>query len=320
MADRSSTADPLRPFDARMLDVGDGHWIYVEEIGRSDGVPALFLHGGPGSGSQHLHRKLFDPALFHAILFDQRGSGRSHPYLSVAANTTDHLVADIERIRAHFGIEKWLLVGGSWGSTLALAYAERFPQHVTGLVLRAIFLGTDAEVEWAFVDGPKLFRPDLYADFVAFLPEAERADPLAAYLARLTDPDRAIHGPAARVWHDYERALSELAPRQTRLSLPPGSEGRLPPTPLIEAHYIRHKFFLEPDELLRGAKRLAGIPGAIVQGRYDLLCPPKNACALAEAWPGCRLSLIENAGHAMTEAGVTEAMYEAARTLALAQR
>jgi proline iminopeptidase len=316
MADRSSNADPLRPFDARMLEVGDGHWIYVEEIGRSDGVPALFLHGGPGSGSQHLHRRLFDPDLFHAFLFDQRGAGRSHPYLSVTANTTDHLVADIERIRIHFGIERWLIVGGSWGSTLALAYAERFPHRVTGLVLRAIFLGTDAEVEWAFVEGPKLFRPDLYADFAAWLPEVERARPLEAYLARLTEPDSAINGPAARVWHDYERALSELAPRQARLSLPPVNEGRIPPTPLIEAHYIRHQFFLEPDELLRGAKRLAGIPGAIVQGRYDLLCPPKSACELADAWPGCRLSLMENAGHAMTEPGVTEAMYEAARTLA----
>jgi len=320
MADRSSTADPLRPFDARMLDVGDGHWIYVEEIGRAGGVPALFLHGGPGSGAQHLHRKLFDPELFHAFLFDQRGSGRSHPYLSVAANTTDHLVADIERIRTHFGIEKWMLVGGSWGSTLALAYAERFPHRVTGLVLRAIFLGTDAEVAWAFVEGPKLFRPDLYADFVAFLPETERAEPLQAYLARLTHPDKAIHGPAARVWHNYERALSEIAPAHVKLPEILAGEGRLPPTPLIEAHYIRHSFFLEPDELLGGARRLAGIPGAIVQGRYDLLCPPKSACALAEAWPGCRLALMENAGHAMTEPGVTEAMYVAARSLALSQR
>jgi proline iminopeptidase len=299
-----------------MLDVGDGHWIYVEEIGRPDGVPALFLHGGPGSGSQHMHRRLFDHDLFHAFLFDQRGAGRSHPYLSVTANTTDHLVADIERIRAHFGIERWLLVGGSWGSTLALAYAERFPHRVTGLVMRAIFLGTAEEVEWAFVEGPKLFRPDLFADFVSFLPEAERTSPLKAYLERLADPDGAVHGPAARVWHAYERALSELAPGQSRLALPPGNEGRLPPTPLIEAHYIRHGFFLEEDELLRGAGRLGGIPGVIVQGRYDLLCPPKSAYALAEAWPGCRLSLMEKAGHAMTEPGVAEAMADAARALA----
>jgi proline iminopeptidase len=316
MPDQPQPAEQMRPFDARMLDVGDGHWIYVEEVGRPDGTPALFLHGGPGSGSQHLHRRLFDPEIFHAFLFDQRGAGRSHPYLSLAANTTDHLVADIERIREHFGIEKWLVVGGSWGSTLALAYAERFPHRVTGLVLRAIFLGSTAEVQWAFVQGPKIFRPDLYADWISFLPDAERADPLHAYLAHLASADAAIQGPAARLWHDYERALSELAPSQPRLSLPVSGTGRLPPTPIIEAHYIRNDFFLKPDELLRGAKRLAGIPGAIIQGRYDLLCPPKSAEAIAEAWPGCRLTLMEKAGHAMTEAGVMEAMYEAARTLA----
>ncbi len=150
MPDQSTTHEPLRPFDARMLDVGDGHWLYVEEVGRKGGLPALFLHGGPGSGAQHAHRSLFDPKLHHAILFDQRGAGRSHPYLSLDANTTDHLVADIERIRAHFGIDKWLVVGGSWGSTLALAYAEKYPERVSGLVLRAIFLGSAAEARWAF--------------------------------------------------------------------------------------------------------------------------------------------------------------------------
>jgi proline iminopeptidase len=315
MPDQTTSQEPLRPFDARMLDVGDGHWIYVEEVGRKDGVPALFLHGGPGSGAQHWHRSLFEPKLHHAFLFDQRGSGRSHPYLSVEANTTVHLVADIERIRAHFGIEKWLVVGGSWGSTLALAYAEAHPSRVSGLVLRAVFLGTSEEAYWAFVEGPQLFRPDLYADFISLLPEAEREDPLQAYIENLANPDPGVHGPAARSWASYERALSKLAPGQTRLSLEKGTEGRLPPTPFIEAHYIRHDFFLKPGQLLRDADKLKGIRGVIVQGRYDLLCPPKNAFALSEAWPDCRLQLIENAGHCMSEPGVASAMAEAVRNL-----
>ena len=174
MPEQVSSEAPIRPFDARMLDVGHGHWLYVEEVGTRGGIPALFLHGGPGGGAQHTHRSLFDTKRDHALLFDQRGAGRSHPYLSVEANTTDHLIADIECIRVHFGIERWLLVGGSWGSTLALAYAQRFPERVTGIVLRAVFLGTKAETQWAFVEGPRLFRPELFSDFVSFLPEDER--------------------------------------------------------------------------------------------------------------------------------------------------
>ncbi|MCZ7595881.1 MAG: prolyl aminopeptidase [Hyphomicrobium sp.] len=311
MPDQAMIEEPLRPFDARMLAVGDGHWLYVEEVGRRDGTPALFLHGGPGSGAQHAHRRLFDPSRFHALLFDQRGAGRSHPYLSLTANTTQRLIADIEAIREHFGIERWLVVGGSWGSTLAIAYAEAFPERVSGLVMRAIFLGTHEEVEWAFVEGPKLFRPDLFAEFIALLPEDERSDPLTAYLRRLADPDPAEQAPVAQAWAAYERALSELAPAQTRLTAPVGQSARLPPTPIVEGHYIRNDFFLEPDQLLRDAHRLHGIPGVIVQGRYDLLCPPKSAYALSQAWGNCRLQLIDKAGHAMTEPGVTEALVAA---------
>lgn len=316
MPDSAPEPHPLRPFDARMLAVGDGHWLYVEEVGKRGGIPALFLHGGPGSGAQHLHRRLFDPSRFHAFLFDQRGSGRSHPYLSLDENSTQRLIADIEVIREHFGIERWLIVGGSWGSTLALAYAEAFPQRVVGLALRAIFLGTRAEVEWAFVDGPKLFRPDLYADFIAQLPEHERADPLAAYLRRLADPNPKVQAPAAHAWAAYERALSELAPANARLSNQVGRSDRLPPTPIVEGHYIRHDFFLEDGQLLRDAHRLRGIPGVIVQGRYDLLCPPKAAFALAEAWETCRLQIVDRAGHAITEPGVMEALTAAVDELA----
>ncbi len=308
--DMSETRAPQRPFDAIMLSVGDGHWIYVEEVGRRDGIPVLFLHGGPGSGSQHAHRELFDPNRYHAILFDQRGAGRSHPYLSREANTTAHQIADIERIRSYFGIDRWLIVGGSWGSTLGLAYAQAHPECVAGLVLRAVFLGTDEEVEWAFVEGPKRFRPELHRAFVAELPEAERVDLLKAYVRRLTDPDPAVHGPAAHIWHAYERALSELVPSAPNLLLPPGPDARLPPTPLMEAHYIAHSFFLYPDQLIGEAWRLQGIPGVIVQGRYDLLCPPAAAEAISRVWGSCQLRVVERAGHAMTEPGVFDALRE----------
>lgn len=314
----SETRTTQRPFDAIMLSVGDGHWLYVEECGRRDGVPALFLHGGPGSGAQHAHRELFDAGRFHAILFDQRGAGRSHPYLSREANTTADQIADIERIRVHFGIDRWLVVGGSWGSTLGLAYAEAHPERVAGLVLRAIFLGTDEEVEWAFVTGPRQFRPDLYAAFVAELPPPERDDPLRAYVARLNDPDPDVHGPAAHVWNAYERALSELVPAVTALPDRRAMRGaRLPPTPLMEAHYIAHSFFLRPHQLVEEAWRLSGIPGVLVQGRYDLLCPPAAASAIAEAWgASCSVRMIEKAGHTMTEPGVFEALRESINAIA----
>lgn len=303
-----TAAESLRPFDARMLNVGDRHWLYVEEVGRRDGLPAVFLHGGPGSGSQHVHRALFDPDRHHAILFDQRGAGRSHPYMSLEANTTTHLVSDIEAIREHLGIKRWIVIGGSWGSTLAIAYAETHPDRVAGLVLRAVFLGTREEVRWAFVEGPKRFRPELYADFVEPLDADERTDPLAAYLERLASSDPSTHAGAARIWHDYERTLSELAPPMRRIPRARHETERLPPTPYVEAHYIRNDFFLAPGQLLDAAHRLRGIPGAIIQGRYDLLCPPQAAHALSERWPECRLELIETAGHAMSETGVMKAM------------
>ncbi len=297
-----------RPFDAIMLDVGHGHWIYVEDVGRRDGIPALFLHGGPGSGSQHAHRALFDVDRHHAILFDQRGAGRSHPYLSREANTTADLVADIEKIRAFYGFERWIVTGGSWGSTLALAYAQAHPERVSALILRAVFLGTESEVVWAFIDGPKRFRPELFAAFRDALPPPERGDPLAGYLRRLADPDPALHGPAASIWNAYERALSVLEPGMAKLPSLTDMPQRVPPTPLMEAHYIANGFFMPPGKLLGDAGRLAGIPGYIAQGRYDLLCPPASAQAIADRWPQCELEFFDRAGHAITETGVFEAL------------
>lgn len=314
-----TVTDPsiIRPHDALMLCVGDGHWLYFEKVGRAGGVPALFLHGGPGSGAQHSHRNVFDRDRFAAVLFDQRGSGRSHPYLSRLENTTQKQISDIEQLRTFLGIDRWFVVGGSWGSTLAIAYAEAHPERVLGLVLRAVFLGTDDEVQWAFADGPKTFRPDLYQRFVDFLDADERGDPVAAYVNRLTNPDPSVHGPAAHVWHGYERALSVLSGTADSLStFAFSASSPLPPTPLMEAHYIKNHFFLEPGQLLKNAGALKSVPGIIVQGRYDLLCPPRTAHALARRWPACDLRFIETAGHAMTEPGVTEAMRSALNELA----
>ncbi|WP_072396337.1 prolyl aminopeptidase [Hyphomicrobium sp. CS1GBMeth3] len=311
MSSHAAKREPPRPFDAIMLAVGDGHWLYVEEVGARGGIPALFLHGGPGSGSQHHHRLLFEPDRFHAVLFDQRGAGRSHPYLSTHANTTQHLVADIERIREHMGFDRMLIVGGSWGSTLALAYAEAHPERVSGLVLRAVFLGTDDEVDWAFRRGPAELRPDLYESFVTALPEEERVDPLRAYVARLTGADTEARDAAARAWFQFERTLSEFAPATETLPNGLPAHGRVPTTPILEAHYIANSFFLAPNALLDGASRLGSIPGVIVQGRYDLLCPPRAAYELARRWPGARLEIAPAAGHAMSEPGIFDGMKRA---------
>ena len=295
------------PFDIRHIDAGDSHQVYVEQVGNPQGLPAVFLHGGPGSGAQPHQRTLFDPARFRAVLFDQRSAGRSRPWLKLEANTTAHLVADMELIRTTLGIERWMVVGGSWGSTLAIAYAERHPERVLGIALRAVFLGTAAEVAWAFLDGPRRFRPELYDAFLGFLPEREREAPLEAYYRRLLDPDPSRQGPAAWVWHHYERALSERRP-PTGIPKEIRTTGKPPPTAVMEAHYLSHGCFLAPDELIRNAARLSGIPGIIVPSRYDLLCPPAAAHALHKAWPGSELRIVEAAGHAASEPGVTEAL------------
>jgi proline iminopeptidase len=298
-----------------MLPVGDGHTLYVEQVGSPSGTPVVFLHGGPGSGCQPTHRQLFDPRRFRAVLFDQRGAGRSTPKAGRDANTTQHLIADIDLIRTTLGIERWLVVGGSWGATLAVAYAEAHPHRVAGVALRGVFLGTHAEWRWAFIDAPRIFRPDLYAAALNLLPVAERDDLLAALARRLRDPNAAVHIPAACVWGDYERTLSEIRPDKVvplPASLSDSTGGRsVPATPYIEAHYYEHDCFLRPGQLLAEAPRLAGIPAILVQGRYDLLCPPQTAFALAQAWPGCELRLVETAGHALPEPGIRPALIQA---------
>jgi len=301
--------DPFSPLTSEQLAVSDGHELYVESVGREGGIPAVYLHGGPGSGCQPDHRRLFDPERFHAVLFDQRGCGRSRPKGSRDHNTLPHLIADMEAIRTRLGFERWIVVGGSWGATLALAYAQAHPARVSGIVLRATFLGTFAEIESGFCERLPCFYPALSEDFLSLLPEGERSRPLDAYWRRILDPDPAVHGPAARAWNDTERILSEVKPARTRLDVIAIRSGNaMPSTPFMEAHYFANDCFMRPNQLLEHADLLAGIPGIIVQGRYDLLCPPSTAQVLAARWTDAEIRIVEGAGHTLYDPGVRDAV------------
>lgn len=316
-AGKSHRSDPFAPLTSQQLAIGDGHEIYVESVGRADGIPAIYLHGGPGSGCQPDHRRLFDPERFHTILFDQRGAGRSRPKGRREANTLPHLIADMEIIREKFGIGRWMIVGGSWGATLALAYAQAHPDRVSGIVLRATFLGTRAELEGAFAGVLPRFYPGLSDDFLSVLAPEERAQPLDAYWRRILDPDPAVHGPAARAWHDTERILSEHASGRVRLDLASlGNSRALPATPFMEAHYFQNDCFMKPGQLLSRAGKLKGIAGIIVQGRHDLLCPPATSHALGAAWPDSEVCFVEGAGHSLYDPGVRNAVMKAIADMA----
>lgn len=314
----AGAADPFAPLTSEHLDVGDGHQIHVESVGRLKGIAAVYLHGGPGSGCQPDHRRLFDPQRFHTVLFDQRGAGRSKPKGLREANTTAHLIADMETIREKFGFDKWLVVGGSWGATLALAYAEAHPDRVTGIVLRATFLGTEQELDGAFLDVLPRHYPGLYEDFLGALPAVERADPLPNYYRRILDADAAIHTPAARAWGGTESILSEHAPKRTQLDMAElGNLAKpLPATPFMEAHYFQHNCFMRPGQLMADAGVLRDIPGVIVQGRFDFLCPPSTSHALAAAWGYAEIRLVESAGHSLYDPGVRDAVMKAIADLA----
>jgi proline iminopeptidase len=313
----ANRSDPFAPLTSELLPVGDSHEIYVESVGRADGIAAVYLHGGPGSGCQPDHRRLFDPERFHAILFDQRGAGRSRPKGRRDNNTLPDLIADMEVIREKFGFERWMIVGGSWGATLALAYGQAHPDRVTGMVLRATFLGTRAELEGAFLDLLPRLYPDLNDDFLKLLPPEERAQPLDAYWRRILDSDPALHGPAARAWHDTERILSEHASGRVRLDLASLNSSRaLPASPFMEAHYFENNCFMRPDQLMAEAGKLEGIPGIIVQGRYDLLCPPATSHALGAIWRDSEVRFVEGAGHSLYDPGVRDAVMKAIADIA----
>jgi proline iminopeptidase len=307
-------ADPFAPLTSEQLDVGCGHEIYVESVGRIGGTPAVYLHGGPGSGCQPDHRRLFDPERFHAVLFDQRGAGRSRPKGRRDDNTLPHLIADMETIREKFGFEQWMIVGGSWGATLALAYAQAYPGRVTGIVLRATFLGTRREIEDGFLDVLPRIYPGLYEDFLNVLPAEERGRPIDAYFRRILDTDSAVHSPAAVAWGETERILSEHTPNRSRLD--PAALRGMPATPFMEAHYFANDCFMRPNQLLDDAGNLAGIPGIIVQGRYDLLCPPKTSHTLGAVWRDAEIRIIEGAGHTLYDPGVRDAAMKAIADMA----
>lgn len=296
---------PIDPYATGQIEVGDGHVIYYERCGTPGAKPAVFLHGGPGGGISPSHRRLFDPARYDVLLFDQRGCGRSTPHACTQANTTWHLVADIERLRAVMGVERWLVCGGSWGSTLALAYAQSYPQAVSELVLRGIFLCSGREIDWFYQHGASEVFPEYWADFVAPIPEGERGNLRAAYHRRLTGPDKAARLRAASAWALWEGRTSNLLPR------PLDETGFVDPHfalafAAIENHYFMHEGWLAPGQLLAGAERLAGIAGTIVQGRYDMVCPPRTAYELSRAWPQAQLHIIPDAGHSWLEPGTLD--------------
>ena len=300
----------IEPRASGMLRLDAVHSMYWEECGRADGIPAVFLHGGPGAGSTPRHRRFFDPDAYRIIVFDQRGAGRSSPLGELRDNTTPHLVADLEALRRHLGVERWLVFGGSWGSTLAIAYAEAHPERCLGLVLRGIFLCRRSEIEW-FLYGLRVVFPEPWEKFSAFLPSAERGDLLASYHRRLVDPDPAIHMPAARAWSIYEGSCSTLLPSPETVAYFAGDTVALG-LARIEAHYFVNESFLSPgDQLLRGADRIRDVPGIIVQGQYDMVCPPQSAWELHKAWPASRLVMVPANGHAADEPGITDALVTA---------
>lgn len=292
------------------IGVGDGHELYVEECGNLGGIPALFLHGGPGAGIEPYHRRFFDPARYRTVLFDQRGSGRSTPHAGLEANDTWKLVADIEEIREYLGIDRWLVFGGSWGSTLALAYAESHPERVTGLVLRGIFLCRPHEIRWFYQQGTSRLFPDYWEDFLAPVPEARRGDLLHAYHELLTGDDELVQLRAAKAWSIWEARTASLDANIDVIKHFSNSALALS-LARIECHYFVNDSFLEPDQLLRDADRLAGIPGVIVHGRYDAICPLENAWQLHRAWPESELRIIPGAGHSAAEPGIRSALVEA---------
>jgi proline iminopeptidase len=299
----------IGPFETGYLPLTGGHVMYWEQVGNPRGLPVLFLHGGPGAGAGAVHRRFFDPGFWRVVIFDQRGAGRSRPLGSLVNNTTADLVGDIEVLRRHLAIERWLLFGGSWGSTLALAYAQAHPHRVAGLVLRGVFLGRPEEVGW-FLHGLGMIFPDAHAAFVGFLPETEHDDVLGGYLRRLTHPDPSIHMPAARAWSVYEGSCSTLLPSPDTVASFAQDRTALG-LARIEAHYFANGLFLPPGGLLAGMAPIGHLPGEIVQGRYDMICPARTAFDLAAAWPSARLTIVPDAGHSALEPGIRRALVAA---------
>ena len=301
---------PIEPYVRHTFEVDPPHRIHVQECGNPRGIPVLFVHGGPGGGCEPYHRQYFDPQRYRVILFDQRGCGRSSPRAELQANTTQALLADMELIRVQLGIDQWLLFGGSWGSTLSLVYSETFPERVLGLVLRGIFLCRRQDIQWFYQDGASRLFPDYWRDFVAPVQPSQRDDMVAAYYELLTGEDEVKRLAAARAWSVWEGRTSTL--RSNPALVEHFGDARFALSMArIECHYFFNNCWLEPNQILDRADRLHGIPGVIVQGRYDVVCPMDQADALHRAWPAARLEVVEGAGHSAAEPGIIDALLRA---------
>ncbi|MDY6797700.1 MAG: prolyl aminopeptidase [Pseudomonadota bacterium] len=305
----------IEPYARHHLVVDDIHELYLEESGNPDGMPVLVVHGGPGGGCEDYHRRFFDAERFRIILMDQRGAGRSTPLAELAHNTTAHLVDDMEKVRHFLGIDRWMLFGGSWGSTLSLVYAQTWPENVLGLVLRGIFLCRPRDIHWFYQDGASRVFPDYWQDFLAPVPEAERDNLVAAYYHRLTSENELEQIQAAKAWSVWEGRCATLhpSPKVVEHFAHPHVAIALA---RIECHYFMNQSFLEPDQILRDAGRLADIPGIIVHGRYDMVCPVENALALSSVWPGAEFRIIRDAGHSASEPAIIDALIRGVESVA----
>lgn len=301
----------IEPYTTGRLRVSDLHEIFYEEVGNPKGKPILFIHGGPGGGIEPSHRRYFDPDHYRVILFDQRGCGRSTPYAELKENTTWDLVADIEKLRAHLGIEKWIAFGGSWGSTLALLYAETHPERVKGLILRGIFLCRQKEIKWFYQDGASHIFPDIWDMYLAAIPEAEHGDLVAAYYKRLKSTNRTERLNAARAWSTWEGATSRLIPNPEMIDHF-GEDEFAEAFARIECHYFTHGIWMRNDnQILEDVRKIRHLPCEIIHGRYDVVCPIENAWDLKKAWPEAQLHIVPDAGHSARESGILTKLVEA---------
>jgi len=299
----------IKPYVSHHLQVDGLHSLYIEECGNPAGLPVVFLHGGPGAGCAPYHRRYFDPNIYRIILFDQRGCGKSTPHASLEENTSWHLVADIEMIRKHLNIDKWVVFGGSWGSTLGLLYAQTHPDSVSGLILRGIFLARDKDVQWFYQEGTSRLFPDHWQNFIKPIAESERCDMVTAYHRQLTGDNEIQQLRAAKAWSIWEGVTATLQTDQDVVSSFSNSHTALS-VARIECHYFMNKCWLEPNQLISNIDKIRHIPGYIVQGRYDVICPVEQAWELASAWPEAKLSIIGDAGHAIVEPGITSALLQ----------
>lgn len=306
---------PIKPYAQHELEVGLPHKIYLEECGNPKGIPALFVHGGPGAGCGVDDRRFFDPEKYRIVLFDQRGSGRSTPHACLESNTTPDLIADMEKIRQFLKIERWMLFGGSWGSTLSLIYAQTYPEKVMSLILRGIFLCREQDLNWFYKEGASHVFADYWDLFVKYIPREERQDLIDAYYQRLTGQDELARMGAAKNWAQWEAQCATLQPTKqviNKLTNPHTAMSLA----RIETHYFKHKVFIQENEIIMNAPKLANIPGVIIHGRYDMVCPLDNALKLHKVWPQSELHIIRDAGHASSEPGITCALVNATDMMA----